>query len=87
MRSISKIRHIQESNFKLEKRILSEEDETQSMMDVSSDSDWYQMRKREVSIAQNDLSTILSIAYRWCKGKENLPDCQNVNSLYMKHYL
>lgn len=70
-------------------RKLSEQDdeESQSMMDVSSDSSWHQMRKREVPIAQVDLSRILSIAKRWCVGKENLPDCQRVNELYLKHYL
>lgn len=73
---------------KLVKRVLSEdEEESQSMMDVSSDSSWHQMRKREVPIAQVDLSRILSIAQRWCRGKDNLPDCQRVNELYMKHYL
>ena len=73
---------------KLVKRILSEdEEESQSMMDVSSDSNWYQMRKREVPIPQVDLSRILSIAKRWCVGKDNLPDCQRVNELYLKHYL
>jgi len=74
---------------KLVKKIVSEQDdeESQSMMDVSSDSSWHQMRKREVPIAQVDLSRILSIAKRWCVGKENLPDCQRVNELYLKHYL
>jgi hypothetical protein len=45
------------------------------------------MRERDVTIKQIDLSTILSIAYRWCRGKDNLPDCQRVSELYLKHYL
>ena len=72
---------------KLVKRILSEQDEEESMMGDSPDESWHQMRKREVPIAQVDLSRILSIAKRWCVGKENLPDCQRVNELYLKHYL
>jgi len=74
---------------KLIKRVVVEQEEEmdQSFLDVSSDSDYYQQRKREVSIPQNDLSTILSIAKRWCVGKENLPDCQRVDKLYLNYYL
>jgi len=72
----------------LVKRVLSEdEEETQSPMDDSSDLSYHQMRERDVTIKQIDLSTILSIAYRWCRGKDNLPDCQRVSELYLKHYL
>jgi hypothetical protein len=56
-------------------------------MDDSSDLSYHQMRERDVTIKQIDLSTILSIAYRWCRGKDNLPDCQGVIELYLKHYL
>lgn len=71
---------------KLVKRVLSE-DEDESLMDDSSDLSYHQMRERDVTIKQIDLSTILSIAYRWCRGKDNLPDCQRVKELYLKHYL
>jgi hypothetical protein len=71
---------------KLVKRVLSE-DEDESLMDDSSDLSYHQMRERDVTIKQIDLSTILSIAYRWCRGKDNLPDCQRVSELYLKHYL
>ena len=71
---------------KLVKRVLSE-DEDESLMDDSSDLSYHQMRERDVTIKQIDLSTILSIAYRWCRGKDNLPDCQGVKELYLKHYL
>jgi hypothetical protein len=74
---------------KLIKKVVVEQEEEGglSLMDVSSDSDYYQQRKREVSIPQNDLSTILSIAKRWCVGKDNLPDCQRVDKLYLNYYL
>lgn len=74
---------------RLVKRVVREHEEEQglSMMDVSSDTDYYQRRKREVSIPQNDLSTTLSIAKRWCEGKDNLPDCQRVDRLFIKYYL
>ena len=71
---------------KLVKRVLSE-DEDESLMDDSSDLSYHQMRERDVTIKQIDLSTILSIAYKWCRGKDNLPDCQRVKELYLKHYL
>jgi hypothetical protein len=71
---------------KLVKRVLSE-DEDESLMDDSSNLSYHQMRERDVTIKQIELSTILSIAYRWCRGKDNLPDCQRVKELYLKHYL
>jgi len=71
---------------KLVKKVLSE-DEDESLMDDSSNLSYHQMRERDVTIKQIELSTILSIAYRWCRGKDNLPDCQRVKELYLKHYL
>lgn len=61
----------------------------EEQMDVSSDSEYYQERKREVSIPFDDLSMLSSLASRFCEGKENFPDCRQVrriisrNSLFM----
>lgn len=43
--------------------------------------------KLEVNITRADLSMVVAIARKWCKGKDNFPDCQEVDNLYRKHYL
>jgi len=48
------------------KRVINEDLE---MMDVSSDSDYYKSRKREVSIPKDDLDVLLSTAKQWCEDK------------------
>jgi hypothetical protein len=48
------------------KRVISEDIE---MMDVSSDSDYYKAREREVSIPGNDLSILISAASRFCRNQ------------------
>ena len=69
-------------------RVLKENSEMdEDMMDVSSDSEWYQKRKREVSIPFDDLAMLGHFATRFCEGKEGLPDCQSVKQLYSKYNL
>ena len=51
---------------RLVKSIINEDLE---MMDVSSDSDYYKSRKREVSIPKDDLDVLLSTAKQWCEDK------------------
>ena len=59
----------------------------EEQMDVSSDSDYYKERKREVSIPFDDLSMLGSLASRFCSEKENLPDCKQVRRLMSRHNL
>jgi hypothetical protein len=56
-------------------------------MDVSSDSEYYQERKREVSIPFDDLGMLGSLASRFCEGKENFPDCKQVRRIISRHSL
>ncbi len=56
-------------------------------MDVSSDSDYYQERQREVSIPFDDLAMLGSLASRFCSDKENFPDCKQVRRLMSRHNL
>ena len=56
-------------------------------MDVSSDSDYYQERQREVSIPFDDLAMLGSLASRFCSEKENFPDCKQVRRLMSRHNL
>jgi hypothetical protein len=56
-------------------------------MDVSSDSEYYQDRKEEVSIPFDDLSMLASLASRFCENKDNFPDCKQVRRLISRHSL
>ena len=56
-------------------------------MDVSSDSEYYQERKREVSIPFDDLAMLSSLASRFCENKENFPDCRQVRRIISRHSL
>ena len=40
-----------------------------------------------IEIKRNDLSMVVSIARKWCEGKENFPDCQEVDGIYRKYQL
>jgi hypothetical protein len=65
----------------------SESDGIKEQMDVSSDSEYYQERKREVSIPFDDLSMLSSLASRFCENKENFPDCRQVRRIISRHSL
>jgi hypothetical protein len=74
----------------------------QNIMNVSSDSDYYKERKTEISLPQDDLSVLISVASRFCRDKignklglmskteiedgKGVDDCYNVESLKRKYY-
>jgi hypothetical protein len=79
---MAKVIRLTESDLaRLVKRVVKES------MDVSSDSEYYKNRKREVSIAFDDLAMMASLANKFCADKENLPDCRRVEDLYYKKNL
>lgn len=49
---------------KIVKRVLNEDLE---MMDVSSDSDYYKSKRREVSVPGDDLSVLIALSKKWCE--------------------
>ena len=53
---------------KLVKRVI-RENEMGEMMDVSSDSDYYQSRKSEQKVPGDDLGVLLSLSKRWCEDQ------------------
>jgi hypothetical protein len=68
------------------------ENEMDEMMDVSSDSEYYQSRKKPVSVPGEDLSTLLNLAKKWCENVGgykmggrlediSLPECQKVEEM------
>jgi hypothetical protein len=59
----------------------------EDMMDVSSDSEYYQKRKREVTIPFDELSMLGQFATEFCRGKEGLPDCKKVREIYRNYNL
>ena len=79
------IRLTESELIKMIERMINEDIE---MMDVSSDSDYYKARRREVSIPFNDLAMLGHFATRYCEGdKSTLPDCKTVKDLYSKYNL
>lgn len=62
-------------------------DEDIEMMDVSSDSDYYKARKREVRIPFDDLAMLGHFATNFCETKPGLPDCEKVRDIYRKYNL
>ena len=80
---MEKIVRLTESNLsRLVKKVIKEE-----MMDVSSDSEYYQGRKREVTIPFDDLAMLGAFASKFCMNKENLPDCRQVRRLNSRYNL
>jgi hypothetical protein len=80
---MAKITRLTETDLsRLVKKIINEE-----MMDVSSDSEYYQGRKREVTIPFDDLAMLGEFASKFCMNKENLPDCKQVRRLNSRYQL
>jgi hypothetical protein len=79
---MAKIVKVTESDLsRLVRRVIKEQ------MDVSSDSEYYQGRKREVTIPFDDLSMLGTFASEFCREKENLPDCRQVRRLTSRYNL
>jgi len=79
---MSKIVRLTEADLtRLVKRVVKEQ------MDVSSDSEYYENRKNEVSIAFDDLAMMASLAKKFCRGKENFPDCKRVEEVFYEKNL
>jgi len=41
----------------------------------------------DIEISRSDLSMVVAIARKWCEGKENFDNCQEIDNLYRKHQL
>jgi len=77
---MKKIVRLTESDLtKLVKRAVNEQLE---VMDVSSDSEHYKRGRNKVEIPREDLAMVVSLAKRFCRGKENFPDCQSVDEIH-----
>jgi hypothetical protein len=50
-------------------------------------SKYNEMRNSEVSMSHDDARMLANIASNWCRGKDNLPDCKEVDNLISKHQL
>jgi hypothetical protein len=44
-------------------------------------------RKQEVGMSKDDASMLINMATNWCEGKENVPDCNEVQTLKSKFNL
>lgn len=66
----------------IKKSILSELE----MMDVSSDSPYYQAKQKEVPVKRADLEMLGHWAMKACEDNMN-PDCEKVKEIYRDHHL
>jgi hypothetical protein len=57
------------------------------MMDVSSDSGYYTNRRRNIEIPFDEASRMYQMAKRFCRDKDNLPDCREIDSVAYKYNL
>lgn len=63
------------------------------MMDVSSDSEYYQQRRRPIEIPFDDVALLYALAKNFCSGRftgksfEGLPDCQQAERLADEYWL
>jgi len=84
---MEKIVRLTESDLtRLVRKVLKEVD-MKEMMDVSSDSDYYQMRKRIIKIPFNEVSRLYHLASRFCEGKDRLPDCMEIEDVAREYNL
>jgi hypothetical protein len=72
---------------KLTKAKLGDVKTINEQMDVSSDSEHYEKRKREVMIPYNQLSMLAQFASEFCRGKEAAPDCKEVRRIVNQYQL
>lgn len=76
---MSKIVRLTESDLnRIIRRAINED---QEMMDVSSGSDWYEKRRRDIKIPFDEVARLYHLASKYCYGKENFPDCQQIEDL------
>jgi hypothetical protein len=77
-----KIERLRETDItRLVKKVIKEQ------MDVSSDSEYYQERQREISIPFDDLSMLGQFASNFCRERENFPDCRQVRRIISRYNL
>ncbi len=82
---MSKVIRLTESDLK--KIIMKAINEDLEMMDVSSDSDYYKMRKRNIEIPFDEVARLYHLASKYCYGKEKLPDCEEIENVASEYNL
>jgi hypothetical protein len=82
---MKKIVRLTESDLK--KIIMKTINEDLEMMDVSSDSGYYKLRKRKIEIPFDEVARLYHFASKYCYGKENFPDCREIEDVANKYNL
>jgi len=85
---------ISETINNMSKKIKLTEEQLKKVVNVISESSfddmitkYHEMRSSEVSMSHDDARMLANIASNWCRGKDNLPDCKEVDNLISKHQL
>jgi hypothetical protein len=57
------------------------------MMDVSSDSEYYSSRKNKIEIDKDEVARMYQLAKKFCRDKDNLPDCKEIEYIAREYRL
>ena len=75
----------------MSKKIKLTETQLKKVVNIISESSFDEMitkyndtKQREVGMSQDDASMLINIATNWCQGKDNLPDCQEIQKIKSK---
>jgi hypothetical protein len=82
---MKKIIRLTESDLK--KIIMKTINEDLEMMDVSSDSDYYKLRKRKIEIPFDEVAMLYQFAHNYCYDKENYSYCREIENVANKYGL
>jgi hypothetical protein len=75
----------------MSKKIKLTESQLKKVVNVISESSFDDMitkyndtKQNEVSMSHDDASMLVNIATNWCQGKDNLPDCRDIQTIKSK---
>lgn len=75
----------------MSKKIKLTETQLKKVVNIISESSFDEMitkyndtKQREVGMSHDDATMLVNIATNWCEGKDNLPDCQEIQKIKNK---
>jgi hypothetical protein len=80
-----------ETTINMSKKIKLTETQLKKVVNIISESSFDDMitkyndtKQREVGMSHDDAIMLVNIATNWCQGKDNLPDCQDIQTIKSK---
>lgn len=75
----------------MSKKIKLTETQLKKVVNIISESSFDEMitkyndtKQREVGMSHDDATMLVNISSNWCEGKDNLPDCQEIQKIKSK---